>query len=461
MKTSKIVHHNEDRLRVDFSFSQEKVSRIRQIPDARWSRTIGAWHIPCNQEAYRQLMGLFPDIELPQNQPIEHNTPATFSLAKPAEAEIAIEVSGTSLILKMPKNEADIQFVRTFKYVRWNNQQLRWVIPNYSRNLELLKDYFGTRIGCITTSATIRRVDHDHYIHPQLIPELPRLDSESLKEIGQFRQWLEHKRYSDSTVKTYIMAITTFLRFVKPRTSAEVTNEDMRRFVIQYMIPRRLSFSYQNQAVNAARLFFKTIRGSVLITEQLERPRREHKLPNVMSKEEVALILRVLHNQKHRTMLSLIYSCGLRRGELLELKPTDIDSKRGLLIVRQGKGRKDRVVPLSEKTIFMLREYYKSYRPQIWLFEGQKAGEQYSERSLEMVLKHALVVAKIKKPVTLHWLRHSYATHLLENGTDLRYIQEILGHKSSKTTEIYTHVSTQSIKKIKSPFDDLETLVVR
>lgn len=282
----------------------------------------------------------------------------------------------------MPKNEADIQFVRTFKYVRWNNQQLRWVIPNYSRNLELLKDYFGTRIGCITTSATIRRVDHDHYIHPQLIPELPRLDSESLKEIGQFRQWLEHKRYSDSTVKTYIMAITTFLRFVKPRTSAEVTNEDMRRFVIQYMIPRRLSFSYQNQAVNAARLFFKTIRGSVLITEQLERPRREHKLPNVMSKEEVALILRVLHNQKHRTMLSLIYSCGLRRGELLELKPTDIDSKRGLLIVRQGKGRKDRVVPLSEKTIFMLREYYKSYRPQIWLFEGQNAGGQYSERSL-------------------------------------------------------------------------------
>ena len=104
----------------------------------------------------------------------------------------------------------------------------------------------------------------------------------------------------------------------------------------------------------------------------------------------------------------------------------------------------------------MLREYYKSYRPKTWLFEGQNAGEQYSERSLEMVLKHAVAAANIKKPVTLHWLRHSYATHLLENGTDLRYIQEILGHKSSKTTEIYTHVSTQSIKKIKSPFDDLE-----
>jgi len=139
----------------------------------------------------------------------------------------------------------------------------------------------------------------------------------------------------------------------------------------------------------------------------------------------------------------------------LNLKPKDIDSKRGLLIIRQSKGRKDRVAPISEKVIEMLREYYKTYKPQTWLFEGQTKGEAYSEQSLQSVLKQALEKAGIKKPVSLHWLRHSYATHLLEAGTDLRYIQELLGHKNSKTTEIYTHVSTKSLQKIKSPFDDL------
>jgi len=154
--------------------------------------------------------------------------------------------------------------------------------------------------------------------------------------------------------------------------------------------------------------------------------------------------------------LCLIYACGLRRGELLHLKPLDIASGRGLLIIRQGKGNKDRIVPISEKTIEMLRVYYRMYQPKVWLFEGQVVGQQYSERSLQLVLKHALELARIKKPVALHWLRHSYATHLLESGTDLRYIQELLGHKSSKTTEIYTHVSTRSLQKIKSPFDDID-----
>jgi integrase/recombinase XerD len=178
-------------------------------------------------------------------------------------------------------------------------------------------------------------------------------------------------------------------------------------------------------------------------------------LPNVLSKEEVKKILDAPANIKHRAMLSLIYACGLRRGELLNLKPADVDSKRKLLIIRQAKGRKDRVAPLSEKIIGLLREYYKTYRPQQWLFEGQDQGEQYSEQSLQSVLKHAVKKVGIKKPVTLHWLRHSYATHLLEKGVDLRYIQELLGHKSSKTTEIYTHVSEKKLINIISPFEDL------
>lgn len=207
--------------------------------------------------------------------------------------------------------------------------------------------------------------------------------------------------------------------------------------------------------VNAIKLFYRTIWKKQIETDLIHRPKRRKTLPNVLGKEEIKAILESHGNLKHRAMLSLIYACGLRRSELLNLKPTDIDSKRGVLLIKQAKGRKDRITPIPGKLVEQLRDYYKAYRPLTWLFEGQKKGVRYSEKSLENVLKQALVKAGIKRPATLHWLRHSYATHLLENGTDLRYIQELLGHSSSRTTEIYTHVSTKSLQRIKSPFEDL------
>jgi integrase/recombinase XerD len=172
-------------------------------------------------------------------------------------------------------------------------------------------------------------------------------------------------------------------------------------------------------------------------------------------KDEIKKMLRSLSNEKHRVMLSLIYACGLRRSELINLAPVDIERNRNLLRIRQAKGFKDRVVPVSVKTIEMVDAYMDHFKPQKYLFEGQWPGEPYSVSSLEKVLKNACTRAGIRKPVTLHWLRHSYATHLLESGTDLRYIQELLGHQSSKTTEIYTHVTTKGIQNIRSPFDDL------
>lgn len=207
--------------------------------------------------------------------------------------------------------------------------------------------------------------------------------------------------------------------------------------------------------VNAIKLFFRTVQNKTIDVDLIHRPKRSKLLPNVLSKDEVKAILDAPTNVKHKTMLSLIYACGLRRSELLNLKPEHINSKRNVLIIKQSKGKKDRITPISDKLIGLLRDYYKTYKPEVWLFEGQNKGERYSEKSLQSVLKQALEKCKTTKPVTLHWLRHSYATHLLESGTDLRYIQELLGHNSSKTTEIYTHVSTKSLQNIKSPFDDL------
>ena len=202
-------------------------------------------------------------------------------------------------------------------------------------------------------------------------------------------------------------------------------------------------------------MYFKTCRDTKIEIDKIHRPKRAKALPNVLSKEEVKKILDAHSNLKHKAMLSMIYSCGLRRSELLNLKFSDIDSKRNIVIIRQSKGKKDRITPLSAKILDLLRSYYKEYSPKTYLFEGQEKNTQYSARSLEEVLKKSVRLASINKPVTLHWLRHSYATHLLESGTDLRYIQELLGHNSSKTTEIYTHVSTKNIQQIKSPFDDL------
>ncbi len=281
------------------------------------------------------------------------------------------------------------------------------------------------------------------------------LNDEAIAKIAKFIQWLRSKRYSENTIKTYSEALRIFLKFYHNKPLQEITNEDIITYNNEYILKNKLSASYQNQVVNAIKLFFGKIENSKLNPELIHRPKKPKTLPNVLSKEEIKSILEAHGNLKHRTMLSIIYACGLRRGELLNIKPADINSKRGVLIIKQAKGKKDRIVPISEKVIAMLRDYYKAYKPKIWLFEGQNKGEQYSAKSLEQVLKQALQKCNIKKPVSLHWLRHSYATHLLESGTDLRYIQELLGHNSSRTTEIYTHVSTRNLQNIKSPFDDL------
>ena len=289
-----------------------------------------------------------------------------------------------------------------------------------------------------------------------LEPQSTSLPSEEgMKHLQKFSYWLKSKRYSENTIKTYTEALKSFLIFFKTKEIASITNEDVVYYNNNYILKNNLSYTYQNQLVSAIKLYFKTIQNVSLELDKIHRPKREKVLPNVLSKEEVKAILNAHANTKHKMMLSLIYSCGLRCGELLALKPVHIDSKRNIIMVKNSKGKKDRIVPLSPKILEMLREYYLAFKPKNYLFEGQTVGNPYDNRSLQQVLKQALTKAGITKPVTLHWLRHSYATHLLESGTDLRYIQELLGHNSSKTTEIYTHVSTKSIQQIKSPFDDL------
>jgi len=343
------------------------------------------------------------------------------------------------LQLIFPFNKVYTQKIKQIADARWSNSLKSWHIPYTKDAINQLKTLFPELD--LKTEETIFAKTTQH--------------SEIVELIGKYRQWMEHKRYSPNSIDSYTDAVKRFLTFLYPKRASEIEAEDMVGFVNEYVIANNYSFSYQNQIINGVKLFYKEVIHAKLDIEKLQRPRREHKLPNVLSKDEVKMILCSVENKKHYTMLSIIYACGLRRSELINLKPENIDSKRHLLLIVNSKGKKDRVIPISDKIIELLRVYYKMYKPKKWLFEGQFPEMKYSETSLQKVLKKALIIAKIKKPVTLHWLRHSYATHLLENGTDLRYIQELLGHKSSKTTEIYTHVTEKSLLKIKSPFDDL------
>lgn len=345
---------------------------------------------------------------------------------------------------------------------RWSKTHNCWHLPNNRENLKrLFSELKGT--AWLDTSALFQNPQQkpkNQDLKPKTqVPKpahtLPPLSDQQQDQINTFKAWLISGRFSPNTVKTYSEALSIFLRYFHNTDISTITNEHLIRFNNEYILKNGYSASFQNQVINAIKSYFRQIQQKKLNPDLVQRPRQEHKLPNVLSKEEIKQILEAPTNLKHRMMLSLIYACGLRRSELLNMELTHIDRSRKIISIKQAKGNKDRIVPISDKLLDMLTEYYKAFRPIKYLFEGAKKGTQYTAESLSSVLHQSLKKSGIKKPATLHWLRHSYATHLLESGTDLRYIQELLGHKSSRTTEIYTHVSTQNLQKIKSPFDDL------
>ncbi len=392
--------------------------------------------------------------------------------------------SGMRVALKFPYDQEVIDLVRKLPEVRWSKRMQCWHIADSDDVITLLLrtlsevvfvDYTALRRQDLAERVRgIRKERQDANSMPWSTEKAPFKDLADVKseqgepaattsvisqkgkaDIAGYKLWLNAHRYPPTTVRTYTSMMEAFLRFVSPKEASECNTDDLIRMVNEYILPRGLSYSFQNQLISSVKKFYKEICREVIDPGDFTRPRTRHKLPNVLSKEEVKKILSAPMNEKHRAILSIIYGCGLRRSEVITLEPEDIDRDRMLLSVRQSKGFKDRIVPVSVKLVEMIDSYVSRYRPVVYLFEGQYQGSKYSAASIEKVFRMAVEKAGIKKSITLHGLRHSYATHLLEAGTDLRYIQELLGHKSSKTTEIYTHVTEKSIQKIRTPFDDL------
>jgi len=587
MKASKIVHRSEIRIRVDFGYNAELVSKLRQIADARWSKTMGAWHIPYTSEAFGQLKELFPEVEvtsspaplnlnrssldkhlLPMEKEVGKKSLARGEISPTAinnnenitqikhiveknadyvdntekivlqkkekvsdilKPEVEITVTPVHLFVKLPKNDTDIQFLKSFRYAKWDLANFHWVVPNYRRNLNLLQSYFEQRRLQINEKVPFRVVSETEQpvidkwqllavnIHNRIlklyfmynqamieaIKQLPLCrwnttencwtlpySEQSVKYIHGFAvanglEWLyreERKqkvlppnrsevrvrtnpetylaklrelRYSLNTIDTYTYMFRDFINYYPDKELGDITEEEIVLYLQYLVTERKVSTSYQNQAINAIKFYYERVLGGRRKVYMIERPREEKFLPEVLSQEEVTALLNATDNLKHKAILMTIYSGGLRISELINLKIKDIDSDRMQIRIEQAKGKKDRYTLLGQKTLEVLRSYVKQYQPQEWLFEGMNHGP-YSETSIKKALRTVLDKTKITKHVSPHTLRHSFATHLLEMGTDLRYIQNLLGHQSSKTTEIYTHITVKGFDQIKNPLDRLD-----
>lgn len=277
---------------------------------------------------------------------------------------------------------------------------------------------------------------------------------EQKKVMHEYVAYLRGRRYSESSVRTYYTFTLKFIHFIGDRSPASLTNRDVELFVEQEIAGRNYSLSTHRQCISALGHFAVLFPETQIDTPTLYRPKKSQYLPTVLSGEEVVHLLKCTRNLKHRAILALIYSSGLRIGELLSLRLSDIDVNRRQVFIRNSKGRKDRVVVLAESILPLLHNYLSTYRPVSRFAEGVNGGV-YSAESVRSFLRLSCRRAGITKKVTPHSLRHSYATHMLENGIDLRHIQLLLGHSKPETTMIYTHVSRKDLLRIKSPLDVL------
>jgi site-specific recombinase XerD len=290
------------------------------------------------------------------------------------------------------------------------------------------------------------------------------MESNETRPGGLFSVMTQEMRlmnYSTKTIKAYRSSIRRFAQYIAPRHPRDAENTEIRNYLLHLLTEKKSPPSTVNQVFNALRLLYVDLYHKPFVIGNLPRPQKEQKLPDVLNEEEVLRIFQSVDNLKHRTMLMLTYASGLRVSEIIKLRIEDLDGERGLIHIRDGKGKKDRYTILPESLKGILNTYWKTYLlgSSGWLFPGANPSYHLSSRSIQAVIERAVQVSGISKPVSMHTLRHSFATHLLEQGTDLRYIQELLGHQSSKTTEIYTHVSKRMLGRIKSPIDHIANQV--
>ena len=332
---------------------------------------------------------------------------------------------------------------------RWSRSHGCWLIAKEEFDLGIFFD--GIRDLAYIDYSALKKPDINR--KKQNYREIVNYHYRKLIELPLgYLEKLEQKRYSDNTIKLYVAYFKDFIHYFQNRDIDGLNKNEINSYILFLIKQQNISPTQQNQRISAIKFYYEKVLGLPKEFYDIERPRKKFALPKVLSEQEVLRILKATTNLKHKTLLATIYSAGLRRSELINLRKEDVDYDKNIIFIRGAKGKKDRISILSDANARLLNKYQKQYGPKYWLFESPDK-KKYSTSSISRALDKAVFQAGLNKRVTPHMLRHSFATHLLEQGVDLRYIQNLLGHESTKTTEIYTHVSKKSLHKIKSPLD--------
>lgn len=384
-------HRGSEQIGICFPYNKPVELVVRKLSGVRWSQTNKAWYMPLNQESYRTIVAALK--------------------------------------------------------------------PVANVDTSLLRQYLEKRRKVTATQPCGR---HDLKVQVKKTPLKPaattawNLSAENLAALTRFMEHLKLKAYSVSTIRTYRNEFMQLLQLLKQKPVDELKTDDVKRYMV-YVMEKGLSENGAHSRLNALKFYFEQVLKREKFFLEIPRPKKPQILPKLLNETELAKLFNAMSNKKHKAMLFTAYSAGLRVSEIVNLKIADIDSKRMQIFIERAKGKKDRYVNLSPVLLDILRKYHTEYkpRPKVFLFESEQTFEAYPARTVQQIFTNAKNKAGIRKEVGVHSLRHSFATHLLDKGTDIKYIKDLLGHFNIKTTERYLHVSKKQLVNIVSPFDDL------
>lgn len=362
--------------------------------------------------------------------------------------------------------------IKKIPTVKWSKTSKCWYLPLDQKNYTIIKNTVANAAILDTTELKKylekKKNIVESYVPPKEAPSLPtttppltakqlQLSADNVTALNQFVEQLKLKSYSSSTIRTYRNEFLQLLQLLKNTPINNLTPTQLRRYMVYAMEKEGISENTAHSRLNALKFYFEQVLRKEKFFWEIPRPKKKQLLPKLLNEDEIRRLFNSLTNKKHKAMLFTTYSAGLRVSEVVQLKLQNIDSKRMQILIAQGKGKKDRYVNLSPVLLDILRNYVTTYTPapKIYLFESEQTQGAYPTRTVQQIFTNAKNKAGIKKEVGIHSLRHSFATHLLDKGTDIKYIKDLLGHFSIKTTERYLHVSKQQLVNIVSPFDDL------
>jgi len=453
IKIEPLQHRNQNCIALRFEYNPEIIDKVKSIEGVRWSATKKCWYMPVAegfQKIIENTIGGFGLLEFKggTNLPINSDIANSYRNQVASETikgliEVNCDERQKTFYLNLP-----FQFKDEFKKLEgawWHPGAKLWSALDTKDNRAQLKEIFnasGSTLIFKTKATSGRKTANNPKLTNPMQPE------------KAFLRHMQLEKKSPHTIKQYNWYVVWFLTINRANDILPSPGELVMKFLHEEIYGRGYGPASQNQALSAIKYYYKFVHHIDLDAENIPRPKRKRILPKVIAEEEFVAMYRQCHYQKHQIILKLLYGCGLRRAELCDLRVNDVDFKRGLIYVK-GKGSKYRALNPGKRLLTDIEKYIKSFLPKEYLIEGQNGGN-YSATSVGKVVRRVAEKAGLKQTVTPHMLRHTFATHHMEQGTELRLIQEALGHASSKTTEIYTHVSRKNIKNMRNLLDDMD-----